>query len=168
MKPLKDIDSAHRSLVLKVFCTIFPLIGFLSWVYLGIIGLLIAAILCLIVALFSVSTAGRFGVVASKLYGGRKPIWNTQEKFSADLSRARVQKMSKHHTEALMIVDNILAEQPDFNEAQLLKAQILTEGFNDAVEAKKCLALIFQTEPKQTQLYQWGESLWGYDVKNRK
>lgn len=160
MKPLKDIDSVHRSLVLKVFCTLFPLLGLVGWIFIGIIGLLIAAILSLIVALFSVSTAGRFGVMASKLYGGRKPIWNTQEKFSADLSRARVQKMSKHHTEALMIVDNILTEQSDFNEALLLKAQILIEGFDDTIEAKKCLIRIFQTEPKHTQLFQWSETLY--------
>ncbi len=48
----------------------------------------------------------------------------------------------------------------DFNEALFLKAQILEEGFDDIYDAKKCLTRIFQTEPKNSQLFQWSNSLY--------
>ena len=160
MKPRKNIDSAHRALILKAFCAIFPLTGFLLWVWLGIVGGLIALILCTIIALSAVYLAGGIGGVVGKLYGGRDPIWNIQERYSAELSRTRVQKMKGNHEDALMIIETVLAEQPDFNEALLLKAQVLAEGFGDNQEARKCLTKIFQTEPKYTQLFQWCETLY--------
>jgi tetratricopeptide (TPR) repeat protein len=160
MKPLKNIDSAHRALILKAFCAIFPLTGLLLWVWLGIAGVLIAVILCSIIALLTVYLAGGIGGVVGKLYGGRGPIWNIQERYSADLSRTRVQKMKGNHNEALSIIETVLAEQPDFNEALLLKAQILAEGFGDIQEAKKCLTKALQSEPKYTQLFQWCETLY--------
>jgi hypothetical protein len=47
-----------------------------------------------------------------------------------------------------------------FNEALLLKAQILAEGFGDIQGAKKCLTKALQSEPKYTQLFQWCETLY--------
>jgi tetratricopeptide (TPR) repeat protein len=160
MKPLKNIDSVHRTLVLRTFIYIFPLLGIVGLVFFGIVGLILAAVLSLIIALFIVSSAGGIGGIAGKLYGGRKPIWNIQERYSAELSRTRVQKMKGNHKEALTIIETVLAEQPDFNEALLLKAQILAEGFGDKQEAKKCLTKVFQTEPKHTQLFHWCETLY--------
>ena len=160
MRPLKDIDSVHRTLILRTFFYIFPLVGLVGFVFFGIVGLTLAALLCLILALFAVSSAGGLGGIAGKLYGGRKPIWNVQERYSAELSRTRVQKMKGNHQDALMIIETVLAEQPDFNEALLLKAQILAEGFGDKQEAKKCLTKIFQTEPKYTQQFHWCETLY--------
>lgn len=160
MKPRKNIDSAHRTLILKAFCAIFPLTGILGWIWLGIVGVFVAFILCTIIALSAVYLAGGIGGVVGKFYGGRDPIWNVQERYSAELSRTRVQKMKGNHKDALMIIETVLAGQPDFNEALLLKAQILAEGFRDNQEAKKCLTKIFQTEPKYTQLFQWSETLY--------
>ena len=160
MKPQKNIDSVHRTLILKAFCAIFPLIGFLLWAWLGIAGVLIAVILCTIVAFTSVHFAGGISGFVGKLYGGRDPIWNVQERYSAELSRSRVQKMKGNHDEALMIIETVLAEQPGFNEALFLKAQILAEGFGHNQEAKKCLTRILQTEPGHTQLYHWCETLY--------
>jgi tetratricopeptide (TPR) repeat protein len=160
MKPLKNIDSAHRTLILKTFCTIFPLTGLLLWAWLGIVGVLIAVILCTILAFSTVNLAGGIGGVVGKLYSGRQPIWNVQERYAAELSRTRVQKMKGNHKDALMIIETVLDEKPAFNEALLLKAQILAEGFGDNPEAKKCLAKILQTEPKNTQLYHWCQTLY--------
>lgn len=160
MKPQKNIDSAHRTLILKAFCAIFPLMGFLLWAWLGMAGVLLAVILCTILAFSTVHLAGGIGGVVGKLYGGRDPIWNVQERYSSDLSRTRVQKMKGNYNDARMIIDTVLAEQPGFNEALLLKAQILAEGFGDNQEAKKCLTRILQTEPKYTQLFHWCETLY--------
>lgn len=160
LKPLKNKDSVHRSLQLKAFFISFPLLGLLGFVALGIVGIILAAVVSSVVAFISVAASERIGGTAGKLYGGKKPKWSLQERFSADLSRARVQKMDKKYDNALIIVEKILAQQSDFNEALLLKAQILSEGFRETQEAKKCLVKILQTEPKDTSLCRWAESLY--------
>ncbi len=160
MKPLKDIDSSHRSLLLKAFCICFPLLALLGYSWLGTKGIWIAAAVCVFVAFGAVALAGRIGGAAGGLYGGRRPNWNVAEQYAADLSRARVQKMTRNYIEALHTIESILNEQPGLNEAWLLKAQVLAEGFGHKLEAKNCLVRIFQTEPKHTQLYQWSATLY--------
>ena len=160
MKPPKDIDSAHRTLLWKAFGVSFPLVGILGWVLFGTKGIWFAAAVCIVVAFGAVTLAGRIGSAAGGLYGGRTPNWNIDEQYAADLSRARVQKMSKNYTEALKIVDKVIDEQPDLNTALFLKAQVLVEGFDHRLEARKCLVKVFQTEPKNSQLYQWSAGLY--------
>ena len=171
MKPLKNIDSVHRTLLIKAFSVCFPLMAVLGWVYFGSKGILYAAAACLVVAFCAVALAGRVGNTVGGLYGGRRPNWKVDEQYAADLSRARVQKMSKNYTEALQIIENVLAEQPDFNEALFLKAQVVLEGFDHRLEAKDYLVKIFKSEPKHTQLYQYSASLYkeivGTDHKDR-
>ena len=166
MKPLKDISTAHEGLILKSFCTTFPLTGFMGWLFLGIEGVLIAAAISFFVAVCSVFSAGNLGEIAGKLYEGREPIWTVEERYSADLCMARVQKMSKKHPKALEIIEKVLIEQPNYNEALFLKAQILVEGFDDTAGAKKCLAKIFQTEPKNTPLFKWSATLYSEITEN--
>ena len=171
MKPLKNIDSVHRSLLVKAFCACFPLMALLGWVYFDSKGILYAAAVCLVVAFGAVMLAGRVGNTVGGLYGGRRPNWKVEERYAADLSRARVQKMSKNHAEALQIIEVVLAEQPDLNEALFLKAQVLLEGCDHRLEAKNCLVKIFKSEPKHTQLYQYCASHYkeivGADHKNK-
>ena len=54
MKPFKDIDSIHQTLILKTLCVIFPLVTFLGWVLYGLVGILYTGIICAIVAFLSV------------------------------------------------------------------------------------------------------------------
>jgi hypothetical protein len=61
---------------------------------------------------------------------------------------------------AFLFIDSTLGKWKVFNEALLLKAQILAEGFGDNQEAKKCLTKILQPEPKHTQLFHWCETLY--------
>jgi hypothetical protein len=157
---MKDIDTAHRLLLLKAYCACFPLMALLGWVTFGKKGIWIAAVVCLFVSFGAVALAGRIGKAAGGLYRGRRPDWNTQERYAADLSRARVQKMSGNYAEALRIVETVLADQPALNPALFLKAQILAEGFDHRLEAQNCLVKIFQTEPKHSQLYQWSAGLY--------
>lgn len=160
LKPLKDVDSAHRTLIIRAFFVPFSFMGTAGFIFFGIIGLLCAGVICLVAAIISVSLSDRLGRTAGKLFGGREPILNIQERYSADLSRARVQKMNKNYEESLQIIENVLANESSFNEALFLKAQILTEGFYDIDDAKNCLIKIFQTEPKDTQLFQWSETFY--------
>jgi len=160
LKPMKDVDSGQRTIHIRAFCIPFSFLGIAGFVLGGIIGLFFAAVLCSLIALFTVFVSEGLGGIAGGLYGGRKPIWSIQERYSADFSRARVQKMNKKFDESLLIIDKVLVEQPDFNEALFLKAQILAEGFDDIYDAKKCLIRIFQTEPKHSQLLQWSNSLY--------
>lgn len=160
MMPLKNIDSVHRSLLLKAFFVSFPLLAVLGWSWLGTKGIWLAAAVSLCAAIVAVALAGRLGKAAGGLYGGRRPQWSTAEQYAADLSRARVQKMHKNYTEALQIIEAVLDAQPSFNEAWFLKAQILLEGFDFRIEARSCLVKIFQTEPKSSRLYQYSADLY--------
>ena len=45
--------------------------------------------------------------------------------------------MIGNYEEALLIIENVLVEAPDFNEALFIKAQILLDGFKDTIGAKK-------------------------------
>jgi hypothetical protein len=79
--------------------------------------------------------------------------------------------MSKNYGKALQIIEAVLAEQPDLNEALFLKAQVVLEGYDRRLEAKNYLVKIFKSEPKHTQLYQYCASLYkqivGADHKNK-
>jgi len=165
LKSMKDVDSVQRTLHIRVFCIPFPLLGIVGFIFGGITGLFLAAVLCSLISLFTVFVSEGLGGIAGGLYGGRKPIWSIQERYAADFSRARVQKMSKNFNESLQIIDKVLIEQPNFNEALFLRAQILAEGFDDIYDAKKCLIRIFQTEPTHSQLLQWSNSLYKELVK---
>jgi len=165
LKPMKNVDSVQRTLHIRAFCIPFPFLGIVGFIFGGIIGLFFAVVLCSLIALFTVFVLEGLGGIAGGLYCGRKPIWSIQEQYSADFSRARVQKMNKKFDESLLIIDKVLIEQPDFNEALFLRAQILEEGFDDIYDAKNCLLKIFQTEPKHSQLFQWSNSLYKELVK---
>jgi len=160
LKPMKDVDSVQRTIHIRAFCIPFSFLGIAGFVLGGIIGLFFAAVLCSLITLFTVFVLEGLGGIAGGLYAGRKPIWSIQEQYSADFSRARVQKMNKKFDESLLIIDKVLIEQPDFNEALFLRAQILEEGFDDIYEAKKCLIRIFQTEQKHSQLFKWSKTLY--------
>ena len=160
MRPFKDIDSINQSLILKAFGVFFPLISILGYVLWGLIGILYAGFTCAIVAVASVFIAGRVGGTASTLWGGKTPIWNLSERYAADFSRARFQKMNKQYDEALRIIDQVLKEQPKYNEALFLKAQIIAEGLNNWKRARRILNQIMKSEPKDSDVYRWSQQLY--------
>ena len=139
LKPMKDVDSAQRTFHIRAFCIPLPFLGIVGFMLDGVTGLFLAAMLCLLISALTVFISESLGGIAGGLYGGREPIWSTQERYSADLSRVRVQKMNKKYDKSLLIIDKVLIKQPDFNEALFLKAQILAEGFDDIYDAKNCL-----------------------------
>ena len=160
MRPFKDIDSINQSLILKAFGVFFPLISILGYVLWGLIGILYAGFTCAIIAVVSVFIAGRVGGTASTLWGGKTPIWYLSERYAADFSRARYQKMNKQFDEALRIIDQMLEEQPHYNEALFLKAQIIAEGLNDWCRARRILIQIMRLEPEDNDVYRWSQQLY--------
>ena len=160
MKPFKDIDSINQTLILKTFFVYFPLLSILGCFKFGLIGIIYSIIAAAFAAVVSVFLSGKTGGVASKLWGGKTPIWNLSERYAADFSRARYQKMNKQYDEALRIIDHVLEEQPHFNEALLLKAQIIADGLGDKYQAKKILIQIMTSESKNTDLFKWCQQLY--------
>ena len=61
--------------------------------------------------------------------------------------------MNGNYEETLRIIENVLAQAPDFNEALFIKAQILLDGFRDTIGAKKCISMILNTESNSSGLY---------------
>ena len=81
-----------------------------------------------------------------------------EEKFAADLERARFSKRENRFEEALRTVDSVLVEAPDFPEALFLKGQILWEGFRHDREAADCFTKVMEVLEKTDTLHRWAAS----------
>ena len=143
----------------------FPYLGLLGiivgWLKYGILGALlgitVAAILCIIVGIITTILTVTLGKTASGLlYGGGKSMINLQERLEGDLQQARYHKMNQRYGEALQFVDGALNQAPDFPDALFLKAQILWEGYQDSRTAKECIREVMQLLPTTDEpLYRW-------------
>jgi hypothetical protein len=67
--------------------------------------------------------------------------------------------MNGNYEKAISIIDNVLDQVPDFNEALFIKAQILIDGFKDAKVAKECISKILETESECSSLYRWAKNI---------
>ena len=76
-----------------------------------------------------------FGTFIMEGYRPRNP----RERFSGELIKARCMKAERNYTDALAGVNFVLSKMPDHPDALFLKAQILCEGFERYVDAKRCL-----------------------------
>jgi hypothetical protein len=158
--PLKNVDTAKRASSLNTFMKVFPFLAILGLVLGGVLGLLIAFAISIFAAMTSEWLSGFIGGSAHLLYGvGRRTI-SLREQLSGTMSIARNHKMNKRFGQALLSVEEVIAKDPDYCEALLLKAQILWEGFEDAVEAKVCLEKIMGSEiDKNNPIYRWASTL---------
>jgi hypothetical protein len=107
----------------------------------------------------TVVISDKCGNLSGRLFLGPRSNWSVREQLSGDLSQAKVQKMNGNYDEALSIIDNVLDQVPDFNEALFIKAQILIDGFKDANAAKECISKIFATESECSNLYRWAKNI---------
>ena len=92
------------------------------------------------------------------LSGGMPGKLGLEEKFAADLERARFSKRENRFEEALRTVDSVLVEAPDFPEALFLKGQILWEGFRHDREAADCFTKVMEVLEKTDTLHRWAAS----------
>ena len=170
MKPRKNTDSADAALTLRNATWAFPYIAVMGliWGYLAggstgaLIGLMAAVAVSALIGTATTSLAGNVGGGAvNTLYGlGRRTIGN-RERAAGDLNVVRYHKQCNRYDEALVKIEAVLAKDPEFPEALLLKAQILWSGFKDREGAKECLFKIAAVEPNPKAVFhRWALSFY--------
>lgn len=162
MKPLKNVDSAEAALnfrstlwALPYFALIGLWLGYSIYGPLGaLVGLLAAvAVSAAIGSATTVLTGMLSGGAVNSLYGiGRRTI-GLREQLAGDLNVVRHHKLFNRFDKALIKIEEVLAKDPDFPEALLLKARILWEGFEEREAAKTCLLKIIKVEPDHDALF---------------
>ncbi|MBW2182072.1 MAG: hypothetical protein JRG81_17135 [Deltaproteobacteria bacterium] len=167
-KPIKDQDTVARTqFILALVRVLVPLglVGFIYGYVLGgnwgsLIGFLLGAILSVPASLLVMIISDRAGTVAGALYRGPKANWAIRDQLEGVLNQVRYHKMQNNFDLAFLKVEEVLAKDPKFPDALLLKTQILWEGFDDAIEAKRCLETIITTTPKTDKYHLWASTLY--------
>ena len=144
---------------IKAYLISISYLGILGFVLNGVSGVAIAFAAAIPISGLTVIISDKCGNLSGRMFLGPKSNRSIQERLSGDLSRARVQKMNGNYEEALSIIDNILDQVPNFNEALFIKAQILFDGFKDSKGAKECLSKILETESECSNLYRWAKNI---------
>ena len=153
----RNINLVTRSRLLLNSMRFMPICVLIGLVAGGIPDLLFAVpgsfALAVMVELFS----GAIGATSINLLCGMgRRDRSLREQFAGTLNHVRYHKMCKDFPQALVTVEGVLAGDPGFPEALLLKAQILWEGLGDAVGAKQCLIEILKVEPdKKSPFHRW-------------
>ena len=165
MKPGHNFISAGAILKLKKTIWAFPYLAVMGliWGYLAdassgaIVGLAVAvAINILIGSATPIFNGPRGGSAVSTRSKPAKNSIIVPKKPASDLNAVRYHKLCCQFDDALLKIEEILAEDPDFVEALFLKAQILWEGFEDCQAARECLLKILATEPdKKAVFHRW-------------
>jgi len=176
LKPLKDIDSVARTLFLKGLSWALPFLFIIGLIYGSlldglrgaIIGISLGIILSIAASLITMLISHKFGEFAGFLYKGPKANWSIKEQFEGTLNQVRYHKMNKRFDQALLKVDEVLTKAPDFPDALLLKASILREGFDNLIEAKRCLETIIKTTPNTDNYYLWASTMYADIVTEEK
>ena len=170
MKPPADMDSALAILIIRNTLWAFPYLAVMGliWGYLAggssgaIAGLLIAAGASVWVGKATTisSETSNEGSVGSFRNPGRKPAGHRGQSVS-DLNIVRYHKLCHRFDDALIKIDEVLAKDPDFGEALLLKARILWEGFEDANAARQCLLKILAGAPDERAVFhRWAHNFY--------
>jgi tetratricopeptide (TPR) repeat protein len=176
LKPLKDRDTVARTQFILTLVRVlvpFGLIGFiygflLRGIWGAIIGFLLGAILSVPASMIVMIISDRAGTVAGALYRGPKANWTIRDQLGGVLNQVRYHKMQNNFDQAFLKVEEALAKDPNFADALLLKAQILWEGFNEPIEAKRCLETIIKTTLKTNNHHLWASTLYAEIVKEEK
>ena len=149
-------DSANAVFKLKNTIWTFPYLAVMGliWGYLAgassgaIIGLAAAAAISVILgSTTSIFTATPGGGAAYTRPIPARSTMSLRRQLASDLNVVRYHKLCHRFDDALIKIEEVLAKDPDFVEALLLKAQILWEGFEDCKAARKCLQKILAAEP---------------------
>ena len=157
----QTLNLVTRSRLLLNSMRFMPICAIIGLVFGGLPGLVFAIPGCFALAVLVELLTGTIGAGSSNLlYGTGRSVRNPREQFAGTLNQVRYHKMCKDYQKALITVEDILTMDPGFSEALLLKAQIIWEGFGDAVGAKQCLKEILKVEPdKKSPFHRWALSL---------
>ena len=158
----KNINLTTRSRLLLNSMRLIPICVILGLWAGGMPGLLFSIpgsfALAVMVALFG----GTVGAGSSNLPNktGRS-VRSPRELYAGPLNQVRYHKMCHDFDRALLTIESVLAREPNFPEALLLKAQIIWEGLQDAVGAQQCLIEILRVEPdKKSPFHRWARVLY--------
>jgi tetratricopeptide (TPR) repeat protein len=79
------------------------------------------------------------GSAVDILFGRRRGLWSLREQLEGPLRQARTQFEANQFDEALKVINKVIAKDPQYPEALLLKGRILWEGFHNDALAKSYL-----------------------------
>ena len=162
MKPDHNSISADAILKLKNTIWAFPYLAVMGliWGYLAdassgaIVGLATAvAISVLIGSATPIFNAPRDGSAVSARSKPARSNMIVRKQLASDLNAVRYHKLCHQFDDALLKIEEVLAKDPDFVEALLLKAQILWEGFEDRQAARGCLLKILAGAPDEKDVF---------------
>lgn len=158
--PAKEKDIAARTHFLRIFIKLFVAFALPFMLIGGLwLGLVIDTAVSLVLTVIAVLFLDRLSGIPAALFGLRKPIISIREQTAGTLKAVKVLKMNKDYKKALDMVNSILEKDPDFYEAMVVKAQILSEGFENREGAKKYLKIVMENTDKTENLHSWAVSL---------
>ncbi|MEE4262735.1 MAG: tetratricopeptide repeat protein [Desulfobacteraceae bacterium] len=170
MNPDNNVDSADAVLKLKNIIWAFPYLAVMGliWGYLAgassgaIVGLAAAAAISVLIGSATFIFAETPGGGAVKAcFAPTRNTMRGRKHLASDLNVVRYHKLCLRFNDALLAVEEVLAKDPDFVEALLLKAQILWEGYQDGKAARACLLKILAVEPDDNAVFhRWALNLY--------
>ncbi len=171
---MKDIDSFAVSQYVRIlFWCLFSSL-FISTVLAyrmgSLVPILVGILISIVASVPLLFVINRISDTFGSLYSGRGTGATLQEQLAGELIKGKHLKSEKRFAEALQTVNRILEQMPEYAEALLLKAQILSEGFANNIAAKDCLKKLIRLEsvPNETTR-QWAKGmLEDIDMKLRK
>jgi tetratricopeptide (TPR) repeat protein len=162
MKPGHNFISAGAILKLKNTIWALPYLAVMGliWGYLAnassgaVVGLAVAVVInVLIGSATPIFSKQRRGSALSTRSKPAKSSTIVRKHLASDLNAVRYHKLCHQFDDALLKIEQVLAKNPDFVEALLLKAQILWEGFEDRQAARACLLKILAVAPDERDVF---------------
>ena len=170
MKPSGNIDSSLAVSTVRNALWVFPYLAVMGliWGYLAktssgaVAGLVISAVASVLIgrasAYFSETPDG-CNVTPPGIRRRKSAV--LREHVAADLNVVRYHRLCHRFDFALIKIEAVLAKDPDFAEALLLRAQIMWEGFGDAHAARESLLKIIDVESDEKAVFhRWARNFY--------
>jgi hypothetical protein len=91
---------------------------------------------------------------------GLRSIRSVREQRSGDVERIRYYSRSREFGQALELADDILEKDEGHPEVLALRAQVLWEGYQDAVRAREDLHRLIEDTPQDDPHHRWAVQYW--------
>jgi len=162
MRPGNSMESTDAVRKVKNAIWAFPYIAVMGliWGYLAgassgaIVGLAAAVAICVLIGSATpISNGPRGGSAVSTRSQPTRNNMIVRKQPASDLNAVRYHKLCHQFDDALLKIEEVLAKDPDFVEALLLKAQILWEGFEDRQAARACLLTILAVASDEKDVF---------------